>query len=155
VAFWNAGHRYYLSAGTDTHDVWNSRSGHVRALAHVTGPLSAAGFAGAMKAGHAYVTHGPLIFPDVVFGEDLRVKTGEPFSLGFDLVSVVGLKSVELIGAGAVVTRRSLVGAPREARVDFPLQARNATWYALLVEDTRGQRAYTNPIWIDPVRYPL
>jgi hypothetical protein len=152
--FWNAGHRYYLSAGTDTHDVWNSRSGHVRVLAHVDGPLTAVTYAEALQAGHAYVTHGPLIFPDVVFGGQLRVKPDASFNLGFDLKSVEGLKSVELIGAGTVAARRSFAGAPREARVDFPLQAARATWYALIVEDVRGQRAFTNPIWIDPVRYP-
>ncbi len=26
-SFWNAGHRYYLTAGTDTHDVWHAESG--------------------------------------------------------------------------------------------------------------------------------
>jgi hypothetical protein len=153
-AFWNAGHRYYLSAGTDTHDVWNTHSGQVRVFAHVSGPLGAKTFAEAVQAGHAYVTHGPLIFPDVMFGDERRVKPDEPFSLGFDLRSVQGLKRVELIGAGAVVTRKALPGAPREARVDFPLQTPHPTWYALVVEDTRGERAYTNPIWVDTVRYP-
>lgn len=152
--FWNAGHRYYLTAGTDTHDVWNTRSGQVRVLVHVDGPLTATTFAEALKAGHAYVTHGPLIYPDVMFGGERRVKPDEPFNLGFDLRSVDGLKSVELISQGAIVTRRSLEGAPHEARVDFPLKAAHATWYALIVEDVRAQRAFTNPVWIDPVRYP-
>jgi hypothetical protein len=150
-SYWSAHHRYYLSAGTDTHDVWNSRSGHVRVMAHVAGPISAAGFAEAIKAGHAYVTHGPLIFPDVVFGEQYRVKPDQSFSLGFDLMSAEGLKSVELISAGEVVTRQVFNGAPTAMRVDFPLKAARSAWYALTVEDVRGQRAYTNPIWVDPV----
>jgi hypothetical protein len=149
--YWSAHHRYYLSAGTDTHDVWNSRSGHVRVMAHVAGPISAAGFAEAIKAGHAYVTHGPLIFPDVVFGDQYRVKPDQPFSLGFDLKSAEGLKRVELISAGEVVTQQVFNGAPTAARVDFPLKAARSAWYALTVEDVRGQRAYTNPIWVDPV----
>ena len=28
--FWNARQRYYLSAGSDTHDVWNDESGRIR-----------------------------------------------------------------------------------------------------------------------------
>jgi hypothetical protein len=152
--FWNAGHHYYLSAGTDTHDVWNSESGDVRVFAHVSGPLTAAAFAEAMKAGHAYVTHGPLIFPDVSFGDERRVKPDAPFSLGFDLKSVAGLKRVDLIGAGAVLTSRAFSGGPQSARVDFPLQTRRAAWYALVVEDLRGRRAYTNPIWVDAVPDP-
>ena len=50
-AFWNAGHRFYLSGGTDTHDVWNEESGRVRTFAHVEGPLTARTFAAALKDG--------------------------------------------------------------------------------------------------------
>ena len=39
--FWDAGQRHYLTAGSDTHDVWNEQSGKVRAFAHVDGPLTA------------------------------------------------------------------------------------------------------------------
>jgi hypothetical protein len=39
AAFWNRGDRYYLSAGTDTHDVWNTLTGAVRMFAHVDGRL--------------------------------------------------------------------------------------------------------------------
>lgn len=147
--FWNAGRRYYLSAGTDTHDVWSSQSGQVRTFAHVEGRISAAAFAEALKAGHAYVTRGPLIFPSVMFGEERRVKPGEGFSLGFDLKSVDGLKSVQLICAGAPLAGKTFDGSPQQARVDFPLTTQYATWYALVVEDARGRRAYTDPIWID------
>jgi hypothetical protein len=151
--FWNAGHHYYLTAGTDTHDVWNAESGSVRAFVHVDGKISAVAFAEALKAGHGYVTHGPLVFPSVMFGEERRVKPGEAFDLGFDLKSVAGLKSVELINAGAVLTVKSFAGTPPEAHVNFPLKTLRATWYALVVEDARGRKAYTDPIWIDAVPY--
>ena len=42
--FWNEGHRFYLTAGTDTHDVWNLESGRVRAFAHIDGKPTAAAF---------------------------------------------------------------------------------------------------------------
>ncbi len=151
-ALWNAGHRYYLSAGTDTHDAWNEESGRVRMFAHVDGPLSAGAFANALKAGHGYVTHGPLIFPDAMFGDELRVTPDRRFNLGFDLESVTGLKGVQLIGAGAVLVDKAFSNAPREVHVDFPLQTHAATWYALVVEDAAGNKAYTNPIWVDAVR---
>jgi hypothetical protein len=70
-------------------------------------------------------------------------------ALGFDLESVDGLKSLELIGAGVIAANRILEGAPQRMHVDFPLTAPRAAWYALVVEDVRGKRAYTNPIWID------
>jgi hypothetical protein len=148
--FWNGGHHYYLGAGTDTHDVWNFESGEVRTFAHVDGALSAAAFTDNLRAGHAYVTRGPLVFPSVMFGEQRRVRPGESFSLGFDLKSVDGLRSVQLIGAGVVVADKSFAG-PQETHVDFPLSTQNSTWYSLIVEDMRGRKAYTDPIWIDAV----
>jgi hypothetical protein len=152
--FWNARHRYYLSAGTDTHDVWNDRSGAVRVYAHVDAPPTANSFAEALAAGHAYVTHEPLIFPSVAFGNELRVTADQPVGLGFDLDSVAGLKSAQLIERGSPATTRSFAGAPQTARVDFSLRPTRSTWYALVVENVKGQKAYTNPIWVDVVESP-
>jgi len=153
--FWNAGHHYYLSAGTDVHDVWNYESGAVRAFAHIDDAVTAASFARAMKAGHGYVSFGPLIFPSVIFGDELKVKPGEGFVLGFDLKSVVGVKQVELIGHGAVLKTETFSATPQDVHVDFPLATDHATWYSLVVEDREGHKAYTDPIWVDAVVYPV
>jgi len=91
-------------AGSDTHDVWNDRSGRVRTFAHLDGQVTAQAFAGALKAGRAYVSFGPLIFPSVMFGTEMQVRTGEPFTLGFDLASVAGVSKAELISGGNVAT---------------------------------------------------
>jgi hypothetical protein len=153
--FWNAGHHYYLAAGTDTHDVWRAESGRVRTFAHIDGAVSARAFALALKEGHAYVTFGPLVFPTVMFGDELKVKPGEPFTLGFDLQSVAGLKQAELIGGGSVLKTELFSDAPREAHVEFPLMTQRASWYALTVEDREGHKAYTDPIWVDAVSSPF
>jgi hypothetical protein len=152
--FWNAGNRYYLSAGTDTHDVWRDESGAVRAFAHIDGAVTPGAFAQALKDGHAYVTFGPLVFPSVMFGDELKVKSGERFVLGFDLKSVAGLKQVQLIGGGAALPLKSFPDAPRETHVDFPLSTQHSTWYALVVEDAQGRKAYTDPIWVETVIFP-
>ena len=89
-----------------------------------------------------------------MFGTDLEVRPQEPFTLGFDLASVDGLSRVDLISDGAVVVRRAIAGAPRQAHVDFPLTAQRRTWYALVVEDAKGRKAYSDPIWVDPAVYP-
>jgi Carboxypeptidase regulatory-like domain len=148
-AFWNAGQRHYLSGGSDTHDVWNQLSGAVRTYAHPDGPVTALSFARALKAGHAYVTYGPLIFPDRMFGETVRVKSGEAFHLGFDLKAVSGLKSVALVSRGVTVKTVDLAARGRETHISFPLTADGAAWYALMVEDRAGARAYTDPIWVE------
>lgn len=147
-AYWNARRPYYLSAGTDTHDVWNGHSGRVRSYAHVTGKLSAERFTRALKAGHAYVSYGPLIFPDTLFGDTLSVAVGRRFALGFDVQSLAGIKRVELVCAGQLQQRRTFAPGARKVRLDFPLRTRRATWYSLVVEDQQGRKAYTNPIWV-------
>ena len=43
----------------------------------------------------------------------------------------------------------------RGGHSDFPLTTKRASWYALVVEDRLGRKAYSNPIWIDVVDYPL
>ena len=144
------GQRYYLSAGSDTHDVWNEESGRVRTYVHPDGPLSGAAFVAALKAGHAYVTYGPLIFPSTLFGTQITPGAGEPFTLGFDLGSVAGLKQAQLVSDGAVREARSFADAPLEAHVDFTLHIERPAWYALVVEDQHGRKAYTDPIWVSP-----
>lgn len=153
--FWNAGHHYYLTAGTDTHDVWHDESGAVRAFAHIDGEVTAQAYAQALKSGHGYVTSGPLVFPSVMFGDELKVKPGEPFALGFDLKSVAGLKQAELIGGGVVLKTETFPNTPHDAHIEFSMTTQRASWYALIVEDGHGRKAYTDPIWVDAVDSPF
>jgi len=146
--YWNAGKRYYLSAGSDTHDVWNEQSGRVRVFAHLDGPPNAATFAEALKAGHAYVSYGPLMFPTVVFGTQLPVRAGASFKLGFELDSVAGLSRCELVNSGKIEDTRTFPDGPLSTQVEFTLTTDHAGWYALDLEDRAGRKAYSNPIWI-------
>jgi hypothetical protein len=147
--FWNTGEHYYLSGGSDTHDVWNEESGRVRTYAHVDGTPDARQFAAALKSGNSYVTHGPLIFPAVMFGNLLRSAPGTSLTLGFDLAAIAGLKQVQLVREGTIQDTRTFSGALRESHVDFVVQPPpHNSWYALSVEDQRGRKAYTNPVWV-------
>ena len=146
--FWNAGRRYYIAAGSDTHDVWNDQSGRVRTFVHLDGQVTPQAFAQALKAGHAYVSYGPLIFPSVMFGTEMQVGSGEPFTLAFDLASVAGLGKAALISAGNLEVSRAFADAPLQTHVDFTLSTNHAGWYALEVEDQRGRKAYTDPVWV-------
>lgn len=147
--FWNEGKRYTLAGGTDAHDVWNEESGRERTFAHVDGPVTAEAFAQSVKAGRAYVSSGPLIFPSVMFGETLKLKPDQAFTLSFDLKSTAGLKSAQLVSGGQVVETRAIEPGHREIRVDFPMTARGSAWYALMVEDLKGRKAYANPVWVE------
>ena len=146
--FWDADQHYYLTAGSDTHNVWNDRSGRVRTFAHIDGSLSAQAFAEALKAGRAYVSYGPLIFPAVMFGTQMQVRSGEPFTLAFDLASVAGVSKAELISGGTVADSRTFPDTPLETHVEFKLTTNHPGWYALDVEDQQGRKAYTDPVWV-------
>lgn len=154
-ALWNAGHRYYLAAGTDTHDVWREQSGAVRTLAHIEGPVNAHAFADAVSAGHAYVSAGPLLYPSVMFGSQLKLRQDEPFSLSFDLESVTGLKQADLVWQGEIIQSQSFPGAPHTKHVQFALSGAGPSWYQLIVEDALGRKAYADPIWVDVVDAPI
>lgn len=146
---WNAGEHYYLSGGTDTHDVWNDESGRVRTFAHVDGKLTPQSFARALREGHGYVSRGPLVFPSFMFGATVVGLPGEPLDLGFELGSVAGLRRAELVGAGKVVQTRDFPPGSVRVRVEFEVPPPVARWYQLVVEDNQGGRAYTDPIWIE------
>jgi hypothetical protein len=149
--FWNAGEHHYLSGGSDTHDVWNEESGRVRTYVHLDATPDAQRFVAALKSGNSYVTHGPLIFPAVMFGDQIRSAAAAPLTLGFDLAAVAGLKQAQLVSEGATQDTRTFSDAPRETHVDFVVRPPARTsWYALIVEDQRGHTAYTNPVWIQP-----
>jgi len=148
-AFWNEGRHYYLSAGSDTHDVWNEESGRVRVFVHARDALTPASFVSALKEGHAYVSYGPLIFPQYAPGT-ISVAPGAPLRLSLVAAAVAGLKKLELVGDGKVVEERTFPGAPPEARVEFTRQVPGARWYALVIEDGQGHKAYTDPYWVSP-----
>jgi hypothetical protein len=146
---WNAGQHYYLSGGTDTHDVWSDESGRVRTFAHVEGKLTPQSFARALREGHGYVSRGPLIFPSFMFGSTLVGTPTEPLDLGFELGSVTGLRRAELVGAGQVVQVRDFPPGSVRVRIELEVPPPVARWYQLIVEDNQGGKAYTDPVWIE------
>jgi hypothetical protein len=83
-----------------------------------------------------------------MFGTQMQVRTGEPFTLGFDLASVAGVSKAELISGGNLADSRSFPDTPLKTHVDFTLTTNHPGWYALDVEDQQGRKAYTDPVWV-------
>jgi hypothetical protein len=150
--FWNEGRRYYLTAGSDTHDVWNGVSGDARVYVHVDGALTVESFVDGLKRGHAFVSHGPLVFPDHMYGETVTLKAGQSAALGFDLEAVNGLKQATLISGGKQIDVVHYAAGQTAAHLTAPITApatgSSPGWFALTVEDAKGMTAYTDPIWI-------
>lgn len=145
---WNAGDRFYLSGGTDNHNVWKSVSAEMRAFVKVDGKLTMDKFLDGLLAGHAFISQGPQIYPSVMFGSTL--PAGKDVSLKFDLESPMGLGKAVLIGNGEEVQTTEFKDAPQKTKVSFDVKAPKAgQWFSLVVYDKDGRRAWGNPVWVD------
>ena len=148
-AYWNEGQKKYLVGGSDAHDVWSEQSGSTRTLIYVDGELSIDKLIASLRSGHAYATQGPLIFPQVMFGESITVKADESVPLVFDVHAVNGLRSVRLIERGEEIDRMDVEHGVTASAVDFSRKsAATDTWYSLVVVDSDDRYAYSNPIWV-------
>lgn len=152
---WNEGTRYYLSAGTDTHDVWKDVSGGIRMVAKIEGrDITPEAFVSALLDGHAYATFGPMVEPGVMFGREVKVEAGDPLELKFKVKAAEGLKEVQLISNGEVVEVITLAGeGVTEKNIVFKTAPKADTWYSLVVSDVKDKLAWTNPIWVDVLAY--
>ncbi|MFT7235823.1 MAG: hypothetical protein ACI9QV_001408 [Methylophagaceae bacterium] len=146
---WSEDLPYYYTAGSDTHDVWNETSGHNRMFVYTASKPDAKAFAQAMKNGRSYASFGPVIYPkNVMFGDTLKLAKNQPQSIHFDLLSVNGLKSVQLIGNEGVIREQALSGDKASVVFDVP---QKSGWVSLVVEDTKAHKAFSNPIWLKMV----
>jgi len=154
MKFWNEALNgkskvYYLTGGTDTHDVLsNLYSGLIRSYVYVKGEPDPAQFLDALKQGHSYVTMGPLIFPKQMFGNTYVVPENGSFKLDFDLIAVDGLKRVDIYSEGKVVDSRIFDNSRDRETLSFELKPTGPTWYSIVAIDSKGAAAISNPLWI-------
>lgn len=156
VSLWNVGIRKYLSAGSDVHDIWATpRSGFPRVVAYLPEGPSVAGLARAELTGRTFITYGPFVFTDPLPGTTIPVRSlSENVTIRAFFYSVWNLSRVDVLSLGRVVRSISLSGESSTVSIELPVSTIvNATrgfgWIVLVVYDTRGNRAITNPIWID------
>lgn len=156
-AAWDQGWKYYLSGGSDVHDVWDGansegRSGRMRTVAYVPSELTVDNYVDAALAGNSYTTMGPVIYPETMFGSTINVTEGEATDLGFTVKAVEGLASVKLVGnGGTTVAETTFEDGPLRREIEFSPEPKENGWYALVVEDTAENKAYANPIWVNVV----
>ncbi len=149
---WNEGQRVYLVAGSDAHDVWSEESGSARTYVHVEGDLTVAKFIANLKAGCSFVSQGPLVYPDILFGSDVSLLAGGELALSYTIQAVSGLRAITLIEQGREAEARSYDGIDGLIPVEITVRPESDTWYSLIVEDMRGRFAYTNPVWINVMK---
>ena len=154
MAFWNQGVPKYLNAGSDAHDAHSTTlfSGYIRLYAQLD-DYSLETYLDALRAGHDYITMGPILFPDAnnMFGETVKAKAGEELTLKMDVQSVNGMDKVYLWRNGVCIGVKELNGTTDRTTVSFttPAAAGEHVWYSFTVVDSKGKWAVTNPIWAD------
>ena len=145
---WNQGKRAYLVGGSDVHDVWNEVSGDSRTYAFVRGELGADAFIAAVKAGRAYASQGPIVYPGLMFGNDFQHKLGDTLTVAFTAIAANGLREAQLISNGELIDTMTYDGEESLVQRQFEVSPEESAWFSLLIEDQNGKLAYTNPIWV-------
>jgi hypothetical protein len=153
---WNKGQRYYLTAGSDVHDIWASPySGYPRVYAYLPTEQTPEAFAYAEKLGHTFISYGPLIFMDPLPGYTIAVQGDENITLNLELVAVDGLSKVIVYGMGERIFETSFPDNPMEVTLTVEIPAdqlfdtNTLAWVQVGVWDADGDLALTNPVWID------
>jgi len=151
--------RYYLTGGYDMHDVWSEdyMSGDMRTFVKIPATVSVTqkNYLAGLKAGHSYVTMGPLVRPvnGLMFGNTLPVKTASPrVTFTLKVSAVYGLKKVDVIRNGDVVRSLGIHDSTKNETVTFSIRNTAKSWYCFIVEDKNGDRAITNPVWTRMVK---
>jgi hypothetical protein len=151
--------KYYLTGGDDMHDVWSEdyKSGDVRTFVQIPAGqrVTQKHFLAGLKAGHSYVTMGPLVRPlnGLMFGKTVGVKKSvSRVTFSLSASAVYGLKKVDVVRDGELVRSLMIGDDTTREKVTFSIRNKANAWYSFIVEDTNGDRAITNPIWTKMVK---
>jgi hypothetical protein len=127
--------------------------GNARFYTYVGGPPSFERWFAALKAGHTFVTTGPVLLLTVnghIPGDSLDVTPGTKLHISaeaFGQDQQVPLRSLELIGHSKVLTR-STGGSSAHLAVEFDLPAQHGIWIAARCDAGTGQVAHTTPVYV-------
>ena len=152
---------HYFVGGSDVHDVLadngfhtgNSRTvvylGDTSDLDRVeTGLL----FAQEAKAGHSYVTAGPILDADKLFGETFVVEDSFGFTLDISAVNKIASITVYTNdGESYKVADEVSLGDDKTYTYTFDsgtLEQGSSQWYCVRVNAVGGRYAITNPYWV-------
>jgi len=127
--------------------------GNARFYAYVNGAFSYDKFFESVKAGHTFVTTGPMLFLTVngrTPGDTLDVAKGTKLTITAEAFGVDGqvpLRSIEIIGHSKPLAKSADGGAAHK-KLTFELTAGHGIWIAAKTEAGTGQVAHTTPVYI-------
>jgi hypothetical protein len=135
----------------------NARIGNVRFYSFVEGKLTYDAWKNSVKAGHTFVSSGPMVALTVngkIPGDTLRVHKGEKLivrATAFGHPQQTPLNRVELIVHGKVVATAASDGSPRssmELHIEKEMSAEGGSWIAVRAYGAPGQAAHTTPVYV-------
>ena len=127
--------------------------GNARFYTYVGGKLSFERWFAALRAGHTFVTTGPIVLLTVngrIPGDSLDVKPGTTLHVSAEAYGQnqqVPLRSLELIGHSKVLAR-STNGHSDHLTVEFDMPAQHGVWIAARCDAGVGQVAHTTPVYV-------
>jgi hypothetical protein len=106
----------------------------------------------AVKAGHSFVTSGPLVLADVkgkIYGEKAEAAASEEISLNCDIWNRDGLKEIRIVVNGEIVKQIPVTGESFKEAVLLKRDWQSNDWIVIEVLGVDCcQYAITNPIII-------
>lgn len=161
------GHRLTATGGSDCHGAPGHHPGYPRTYVRAD---AASGLASALKAGHAFVSNGPLVMLTAQGagpGEQLRVRDGRPLTIELTALapSWMQVERAEIWAGERVIWRAELpvqrAGEPLRFSVSARLHVHDARTLQAVVRGGRGLEpllgrsgvepfAFTNPIYLAP-----
>lgn len=143
---WNKGLKVYIASGTDSHDLWAETHPGVRTVARVEGELTGDKFLASLKAGHSYVSVGPIVYPEKMFGEEAKVKAGQTIS--FTVESATPFTKARFMHNGQEVQSQEFDPPASKAELKFKAPAKPDGWVNLEIEGPDYGLLWTNPVWL-------
>ncbi len=156
MSLWDEGLQYYVTAGSDTHDVWATPyTGYPRVYAYIPGDPTPEAFALAEKNGHTFISYGPLIFTDPLPGYTIAVGEDGTVTIKARVFAVDGISRIAVLGKGGkLLFSETYDDTPMEKTVEVTINAeelfgnKDIAWVSVLAWDADKDLAMTNPIWI-------
>ena len=136
---------------------WNARIGNVRFYTHIDGKFEYTSWKENMKAGHTFVSSGPMIIFDVngrLPGDELNLSKKEEISISakaFGHHEQVPLSKLEIIAHGKVV--REVIPNGKDQSLDnlmlnFEMKIEKGVWIAARCFAGPTQVAHTTPVYV-------
>jgi hypothetical protein len=127
--------------------------GNARFYAYAGGALTFERYMAALKAGHTFVTTGPMLFLTVngkMPGDAIDVAGGSKLEISAEAYGTSGqtpLRALEIVGHGKVLARSQGKDAAH-LTVDLELPVDRGIWIAARCDAGQGQVAHTTPVYV-------